>query len=375
MRGFRKPQTLVVTREGQQKGPSVEQGLLAHLSFRLSYQHEVIATEGLAYILKQSDCCRRSMEHLAKSAGCDLPEIVYYDAEVAGEGLERPDILGRTDQGTEAIIIEGKFQAGLTDNQPNSYLHRLPNNSSGLLLFVVPQLRVASLWREIVSRAGEKAELGPEAELPDGSKCIDVNRTHKLLMVSWSNLLNALLHPAQRSSDAISGDILQLLGFCNRIEGAAFTPFNSEELTSDHLARRNRDLCDLVDAITEKLVDDGIASTKGMKATPRRSGYIRYIYLVEDDAAVGASIRLDYSAWAGHSASPLWVETQSDGTKVLRSVFKQLAAEDRIDIVDKGRTIAIPLCVKPGQDFSDIVTCAVQRVIKIVRLWSSRNAV
>ena len=69
----------------------MENKLLAHLSFRLTSQHEVIATEGLTYILQQSDVCRRAMELLAGSVGCNLSEIVSYQSEVAGDNLERPD--------------------------------------------------------------------------------------------------------------------------------------------------------------------------------------------------------------------------------------------------------------------------------------------
>ncbi|MDA0336588.1 MAG: hypothetical protein O2782_15610, partial [bacterium] len=39
--------------------------------------------------------------------------------------MERPDVVGSSATGEEVIILEGKFDAGLTKNQPNSYLSRL----------------------------------------------------------------------------------------------------------------------------------------------------------------------------------------------------------------------------------------------------------
>ena len=347
------------------------QGLLAHLSFRLTNQHEVIATEGLAYVLQQSNLCRGAIEQFAEHIGCHLPEIVSYQAEVAGDDQERPDIVGRTDDGNEAIIIEGKFEAGLTDNQPNQYLSRLPTNSNGLLIFVVPQLRIDGLWREVISRANETNRTGITTNLPDGSKCVEINSRHKLLMVSWSNLLNTLFHPAQRSSDTIAGDLSQLIAFCSRKEGEAFKPFTSEELTSDHLARRHFDFCDLVDAITDRLRSDGTGTTDGMRATPQRDGYFSYVSLAHGDLTFGASIRLDYAAWREHSASPLWVGTQSQYTSELRPVFKKLVEEDGLQMVERSRTIAIPLTISPGQDFTDIVASSIERILKIMRLWSS----
>ena len=342
--------------------------LLAHLSFRLTSQHEVIATEGLTYILQQSDVCRRAMDLLADNVGCNLPEIVSYHSEVAGEDLERPDIVGCADNGQEALILEGKFDAGLTDNQPNNYLSRLPEGSEGLLVFIVPELRVEGLWKAVTSRAGESYDLADQKELPDGSRCVNVGSSHKLLMVSWGNLLNSLLQPAQRSGEQISNDILQLISLCNRIEGETFKPFSSEELTSTQIGRRHRDLCNLVDAITQKFLDAGSMSAKGMKATPQRDGYVRYVRFGEDTSKVGGSIRLDYTSWVENEISPIWIETWEEATAYLREIFKQVATADGLTVREKRSTVMLPLDVEPGQEFSEIVDCAVERIEKILHL-------
>ena len=346
----------------------MEDKLLAHLSFRLTSQHEVIATEGLTYILQQSDVCRRAMELLAGSVGCNLPEIVSYRAEVAGEDLERPDVVGRVDTGQEVLIIEGKFDAGLTDNQPNNYLSRLPKGSEGLLIFVVPELRVEGLWKVVISRAENDYDLADHKELPDGSKCVNVGSGHKLLMISWGNLLNSLLQHAQRSDSQITNDILQLISLCDRIEGETFKPFRSEELTSTRIGRRHRDLCNLVDAITDRLLAAGSASVKGLKATPQRDGYVRYIRFGDDNSKVGGSIRLDYTSWVENEISPIWLESWEEPSVYLREIFKQVAVADGLAMQEKKSTVMFPLDVKLGQEFSEIVNCAAERIEKILQL-------
>lgn len=346
----------------------MENKLLAHLSFRLTNQHEVIVTEGLTYILQQSDICRRAVEDLARSIGCNIPEIVSYQSEVTGENKERPDVVGRTDTGQEALIIEGKFDAGLTENQPNNYLSRLPDGSEGLLMFVVPELRVEGLWKAVTSRVGNNYDLPDHKELPDGSKCVNIGPSRKLLMVSWGNLLNALLQPAQRSGEQICNDILQLASLCNRIEGESFKPFTSEELTSTQIGRRHRDLCNLVDSITDRLLEEGSVSIRGMKATPQKDGYSRYIRFGDDECEVGGSVRLDYASWVLNEITPIWVETWEGSDPSLRKIFKQAALDEGVTLVEKRSTVMLPLNVEPGQEFSEIIKCSVDRISKVLSL-------
>ena len=51
-------------------------------------------------------------------------------------------------------------------------------------------------------------------------------------------------------------------------EGATFLPFGTEELTGLQLPQRHRDLCDIVDAIVDRLAAAGEITTDGLRATP-----------------------------------------------------------------------------------------------------------
>jgi hypothetical protein len=76
----------------------------------------------------------------------------------------------------------------------------------------------------------------------------------------------------------------------------------SEELTCD-LGRRIVQLCGLVDAATERLVAEGLADTRGLRATGGMRGmYSRFFH------AHGAGCRLYFNpeGWAKHGW-PIWL--------------------------------------------------------------------
>ncbi len=51
--------------------------------------------------------------------------------------------------GHEVILLEMKFYAGITENQPNGYLERLIKENGKALAFVCPEQRRVSLWSKI----------------------------------------------------------------------------------------------------------------------------------------------------------------------------------------------------------------------------------
>src|SRR4051812_11464475 len=119
--------------------------LLAHLAFRrLTSQTEDLATEALAYLLSQSESARGAVKRHVERFGGNLPDQLVYVTQSVGEHEERPDLVGQTRDGVELLLLEAKFWASLTENQPVTYLKRLP--PGGILLFVVPEARIPSTW-------------------------------------------------------------------------------------------------------------------------------------------------------------------------------------------------------------------------------------
>lgn len=63
-----------------------------------------------------------------------------------------PDLVGRDVEGRYLLIVESKFWAPLTLNQPATYIDRLPADKPALLLFIAPASRMRTLWLELLSR-------------------------------------------------------------------------------------------------------------------------------------------------------------------------------------------------------------------------------
>ena len=104
---------------------TMKQTLLAHLSGVFGRQPELVATEGLGHIISCSEPARHALGAILKAYGLDIGEIARVHTEVIGEEGERPDLVCSDHRGRERLLIEAKFWAGLTANQPVTYLRRL----------------------------------------------------------------------------------------------------------------------------------------------------------------------------------------------------------------------------------------------------------
>ncbi len=104
--------------------------ILGHLiTHHFSDQAEVAATESLVYLLSSSASTRVALHRLISQRVPSLPDDLVYRGQVISEGSAgRPDVVGFAPDGQRRIIVEGKFWAGLTDQQPVGYLKLLPSD-------------------------------------------------------------------------------------------------------------------------------------------------------------------------------------------------------------------------------------------------------
>ena len=164
--------------------------LLAHLIPQVTNRIEDTAVEALGFILKESKASLAALNSLVWTGGAVRPEIVRVQTQVSGEEGTRPDLVGFDAEGKERLLIEAKFWAGLTENQPNAYLDRLPDDGPAALLFVAPETRIPALWPELEHRVGKKLE---SADSGDGIRSAIVDGADKrLLTVSWARLLSRM---------------------------------------------------------------------------------------------------------------------------------------------------------------------------------------
>src|SRR3954453_14780279 len=110
--------------------------LLGHLAQRFTTSEENLATEALTWILGRSSTARTAMSQALRPCGVVLPDNLSYVGQVGNPETGRPDIVGTDEEGAERLLVEAKFGAELTTQQPGGYLKRLPGGLPSALLVV-----------------------------------------------------------------------------------------------------------------------------------------------------------------------------------------------------------------------------------------------
>ena len=158
--------------------------LLAYLVASFPGNTENIATEALGHIFERSDASVEALNDVIKSGVRGVNPITTVRTQVIHADGTRPDLVGFDESGLERVLIEVKFWADLTANQPNGYLNRLPDDAPAVLAFLVPEERVQPLWPQLRLRA--EREYGTVAEVDSERKCLRIGDGQRhLMIVSW----------------------------------------------------------------------------------------------------------------------------------------------------------------------------------------------
>ena len=99
---------------------------------------------------------RSALSDLLRAGGAEVGQIAQVRTQDVGKDGARPDLAGVDHDGEDRVLIEAKFWAGLTKNQPDGYLTRLESAPQpSVLLFVAPVKRIEVLWGRVVSPSVE----------------------------------------------------------------------------------------------------------------------------------------------------------------------------------------------------------------------------
>ena len=342
--------------------------LLAHIAWKLSSRHEDIAVEALGYILK-SEPLLRVMEELLKDGGADVGTIARVQTQVSGEGETRPDLVALDGQGEECVLIEAKFWAGLTANQPKAYLDRLAPGKA--LLFVAPESRLETLWPELRRRAGADRLLSVLDKAAFKSAATDEGK--HLMMISWAHLLDRLEGAADSAS---RNEIQQLRGLTHRVdEESGFPPLRPEELAPE-IPRRLLSLERLIRDATARAVEQGYADVRGLNVTPyparygRPRGYGRFLSLRGAIAWFG--IGLNWWARGGYSDTPLWLsfglstdEQYKARWPETRRALEPLKRSDPPECLEENQAILVPIVLPTAVEYDAVLDAVVKRLRQI----------
>ena len=282
--------------------------LFAQILPMFTGQTERVATEALRHILAQSESARAALEQMLRAEGVEIGSLTQFATEAIGEEGERVDLVCYDDSSTERVLIEAKFWAGLTDNQPNTYLARLPEEGQSVLLFVAPAQRTETLWPVLVARAQEQHEMNILTDSGDTRIAATDGINRRMAVTSWRAVLDQIESRATIEGDvATLGDVNQLRGLTERMDTDAFLPVHSDEL-GEKIPRRIISYANLVHDAAQRAVGQGWADASGLRITPQWYGDGRYIRI----HGVMVWFGINLQQWSGHGQAPLWLQTQDN---------------------------------------------------------------
>ncbi len=279
------------------------ESIFGHLALRFSASPENLATEGLRFILEGSNAAHDAFVQLLRQIAPELPETLTFQTQAAGDEGEIPDLIGLDAEGNEVFLGEAKFWAGLTGNQPVSYLRRLEKNKGKLLLFIAPGTRFETLWPELLMLC-KKAKLEHEENLTGKNlRAVAFGSQVKMGMTSWRAILNTLQAAAEANNEqGTASDLAQLRGLCERMDASAFLPLRQEEMACEH-GKRIGHYIDVVNDSIAYLESKGTISTKGLRATTRADGWGRYF----KHKNFGCILMFNFKLWGEKYPTPIWI--------------------------------------------------------------------
>jgi hypothetical protein len=318
---------------------------------RFSHVNEDVATDALAFVLHASEAARNGMIKLLRGIVSDMPDLCFRTQQT--KGSIRPDMWGFDDVAVRAFV-ENKFWAGLTDNQPVSYLQQLAAQTQPtILLVVVPEARQETVWRELRRRLGDAdiQATGEESTSGGTVRSMATGIGPILALTSWTRLLSTLElevadDPAARS------DLLQLRALCEAADRDAFVPISSAEVTDQRVPAFILQLSVIVQDAVELAVSEGVLYTAGLRPSSSWDRIGRYLRLSSEEG-IGAWIGVDFRLWKEHGRSPLWlVFLQGDFGRALevRSVLEAWAAREGGFTAFENGELAVALDIPLGED-------------------------
>ena len=333
--------------------------LLAHMYSHIRGSQEDIATYSLQYIVTKSyELNKAFTKLLSNSLRMELEEKLRYSCQATGKEKERPDISGTNADNEEVVLCEAKFYAALTENQPNTYLDRLIHEDGAGLVFICPAKRRKNLWGQLLNLCEERnVELISEY-------CANVDGV-RMSIVTWSEILETLRLTASSVDVSSLSDIDQLDGFCKLMDDSAFLPYSKEDFGPENARREERHYQVLDSVVDHLLADKSLkASVKGLRATPYRQGYVRYI------SVLGHAISINYDRpnWGNPATeeTPFWTVIYGHGFKQPNEYQQAFQKYPASYMGMTNNVTALPLFAPTDASLEEIAKEIIAQIVKYI---------
>jgi len=334
--------------------------LLAHLAQRLGHGAENLATEALAFILQNPAAARGMASHTARWEPNLAPAVSFRTQDWLKEDEAIPDLVAVARDQSTPLIVEAKFGAALTPNQPVTYLRRLlAAEAPGLLLFLVPTRRKFPIWAELRRRCDD-------AGLPlvtSGETLRGVNGQAVVGVTSWADLLDDIdrhLVPVAEHRQTIA-ELEQLRGLCERADRNVFQPLTTQFLGGD-TGQRLAHIDELLNEAVANLADRQMAVTKGLRWSSGQGWFGRYFLL----AGWECLLHVHFESWGTTRDTPLWLrvtDRRAAANHDLQDSLRPLDAAEPSRLFEQNGQHHIPIHL-PSAVERDAVFTAIESQLK-----------
>lgn len=349
--------------------------VFGEIASRLSSHPENIATEALLYLLQQYPSARDTFRRFVEQSGVILDDTMSFRTQATSDDGSIPDLVGVDSGGDRTLVIEAKFWAGLTSNQPGAYLESLPANKPSIVLVVAPGIRINMLWQKLrLASESSGIQFGGNVDVLSEFRITSDGQNRFLGICSWRAILSAIIHDAEVASDSrLVSDTEQLFGLCARMDGQAFFPLSETDL-APLIGKRIMQYADLVDDAVILLTQNHAASTKGLTVGGHKCAYGRYFRMGELQMFLSS----DPMRWGRDSESPIWLKFWEESeTKI-----NQLADLIRGDLMGKdssvfleGQNCWVPIQLPLHCERLEVLDSIVEQVVSLANVcqFSSPN--
>jgi len=344
--------------------------LLAKFYNQIKISHEDIVSESLTYILEKSAVAKEVIAtQIQSKTGSSIPTL-HYHTQIVKENLGRTDISGIDSQGKEKVILEAKFWASLTENQPISYLKRLDNN--GTLVFICPSLRKVSLYKELFRRI--QSEKLPFEEFSNSFK---LNNQY-ILIWSWTEILELIKAELKIHQETeLLSDIDQLIGLCEVVDKNSFLPLTEKDL-SPNIGKKVNSFYEIVDGVIAELSKNEQCNNEGLTQGGKKNRY--YVYRNYYNYTISFGLNFEY--WAKEADTPFFLKIEERNDKItnihkgkysqpeeLKSKIKKLTLIiGKTILEDKKEGNFIPIYPKTEEDKDNVIKDMVAQINEIFTL-------
>lgn len=326
---------------------------------RLSQENENVATEALVFVLRSHEAAHNGMMKLLRAVDPRMPRLWFRTQQT--DGNSRPDMQGCDEEGQTHVFVENKFWAGLTENQPISYLRILAECPQPTILLVVgPEDRKETLWRELNQRLTD-AKISVTKDTPAGIfRIVTTNTGPTLALTSWKALL-AALEPEVADDKSARSDLHQLQALCEAADSDAFVPISSVEVSDQRIPALILQLNTVVKASVDLAITEGLLTVNGLRPQANWERIGRYAKF----PGVGIWLGTHFDYWKKYGNTPLWlIFGQSDWGRALevRPLLEPWAAKEGVFTAFQNDELAVAIDIAFGEDKDQVVRRVVNRL-------------